>query len=140
MYDIYIDSENKNTLAYNIFEVKQVIYSIAYPYSRQPKAWYKNKEIQREINYKERYEKDVYKWISTFLYANCISECDRAIIEPLIYEWMIKKEDIKEWIKYPCDERKLVKLIDEIILNVSYGTNDLELCWGVILLKNTTAV
>lgn len=47
----------------------------------------------------------------------------------------MKKEEIKEWIKYPSDERKLVKMIDEIILNIKYKTNDLELCWGVILLK-----
>lgn len=62
-------------------------------------------------------------------------ECDTQIIEPLLYEWLLKQTEVSEWIKYPTDERKLMKLINEVILSINRKSSDLELCWGIISLR-----
>ena len=94
------------------------------PGIRQKKFRWRYQDI--ELNMKE---KCIYG-LAHFLIQ--ISECDRTVIEPFLFDWMIKKEDIKKWIKYPNDERKLMQVIDEIILDSRRKTNELDLCWGVI--------
>ena len=84
---------------------------------------------------KKQYEKRMYQWITSFLTINRMAECDRQVIDPLLYEWLLKQADINEWIKFPTDKRKVMKLVSEVILNINSNSDSLELCWGIISLK-----
>lgn len=137
LYDIYLDDELKSILPYNCFDVEHLIFSIVNPWFGKPKLWYDDPKIKNEIhNKKKLYENEIYQWISIFFKINNISECDRDNIEPLIYEWMSKKNDIKKWIEFPPDKRKLRKLISEVVNKINFKSKDLNLCWDVISLKD----
>lgn len=136
IYQKYLDNELKSTSAYNCLDVGFVILSIANPYMGKPKPWYDSKVVQREIlRMKRQYENQIIQWIKYFLRINRMIECDTQIIEPLLYEWLLKQTEVNEWIKYPTDERKLMKLINEVILSINRKSSDLELCWGIISLR-----
>lgn len=136
IYQKYLDEELKRISAYNCLDMGFVILSIANPYMGKPKPWYDSKVVQREIlRMKRQYENQIIQWIKYFLRINRMIECDTQIIEPLLYEWLLKQTEVSEWIKYPIDERKLMKLINEVILSINRKSNDLELCWGIISLR-----
>lgn len=136
IYQKYIDDENKNIREYNSSDMKFVILSIANPGLGRVKPWYTSKAVRYEISkMKKQYEKRMYQWITSFLTINRMAECDRQVIDPLLYEWLLKQADINEWIKFPTDKRKVMKLVSEVILGINSNSDSLELCWGIISLK-----
>lgn len=136
IYQKHIDDEYKNIHEYNSSDMISVILSIANPELGKVKPWYTSKAVRHEISkMKKQYEKRMYQWIASFLSINKMAECDRQVIDTLLYEWLLKQADINEWIKFPTDKRKVMKLVSEVILSINSNSDSLELCWGVISLK-----